>query len=150
MTLKIELAVAGTTLFVLGAFVAMQGADAIESVAVEPVDVFTPHDFAAFDREFEWHGETCVVGLERHGLCLGQSPLESQLKRGEILPDYVPALSAEFRVIVETDLKNASYQTVRFGRTLLLIDPETRVVHDILHLDAPDYETAQQDNFTPA
>ncbi len=150
MTLKIELAIAGTALFGFGAFVAMQGADATEPVQVKPVNAFTQHDFVAFDRAFDWNGKNCVVGLERHDLCLGQSPLESKLKRGEELPDYVPALSAEFRVIVETDLKNASYQTVRFGRTLLLIDPVTRVVHDIMHLDAPDFETAQQDNFTPA
>lgn len=150
MTLKIELAIAGTALFGFGAFVAMQGADAIEPAPVTPVSSFTKTDFDAFDRAFEWNEDVCVVGLKRHDLCLGQSPLESQLKRGEALPDFVPALSAEFRVIVETDLKDASLQTVRFGRTLLLVDPQTRIVHDILHLDAPDYETALQEDFSPA
>lgn len=150
MTLKIELAIAGAALFGFGVFVAMQGAEANEPVSVQPVDAFTQHDFLAFDREFELNNQTCAVGLQRHDLCLGQSPLEAKLKRGEMLPDYVPALSAEFRVIVETDLKNASFQTVRFGRTLMLIDPVTRIVHDIMHLDAPDFVTAQQEDFAPA
>ena len=50
------------------------------------------------------------------------------------MPLDVPLVAAEFRVIVETDLKDPALRTVRFGQTLALVDPETRVVVDQMRL----------------
>lgn len=150
MTVKIELAIVGAALFGLGAFVAMQGANASESDTPKALDHFSEADFNAFDRGFSHGDGTCAVGLERHEICFGKSPYETTLTRGQALSSRVPAISAEFRVIVETDLKSPNLQTTRFGQTLVLIDPDTRIVHDILHLDAPDYDTGQREDFTPS
>ena len=141
-TLKFEFAVIGATLFTLGAFYAWQNSKA-ETPSARPVEHFTMADFNAFDRDFQMDGETCEVGFSDHRICFGASPYEHDLKQGETLPAYMPALAAEFRVIVETDLKAGNLQTVRFGRTLALVDPETREVRDILRLDAPSFQVAR-------
>lgn len=150
MTVKIELAIVGAALFGLGAFVAMQGASASEADAPKAIDHFSQADFNAFDRGFAYGDGTCSVGLKRHEICFGKSPYEAALTRGQVLSQRVPAISAEFRVIVETELKSPNLQTTRFGQTLVLIDPETRIVHDILHLDAPDYDTGQREDYVPS
>lgn len=141
-TLKFEFALAGAALFTLGAFYTYENGRA-DTPAATPVARFTPSDFNAFDRDFELDGETCAVGFRAHHICFGTSPYEADLKQGTALPAHMPTLSAEFRVIVETDLKADGLQTVRFGRTLALVDPETREVHDILRLDAPSFKLAR-------
>ena len=142
-TLKFEFAMMGAALLVLGAFAAWQGSRAAAPAAEAAVTHFTAADFRAFDRDFQMDGETCAVGFRAHRICFGTSPYEEALQRGASLPAYMPALSAEFRVIVETDLKAEGLQTVRFGRTLALVDPDTREVHDILRLDAPSFRMAR-------
>ena len=62
---------------------------------------------------------------------------------------YMPALGAEFRIIVETALKSDNLRTVRYGQTLVLIDAKTREVKDILRLNAPDFMAAQADTTQP-
>jgi len=143
-TLKFEFAIAGAALFTLGVFYAWQDGKAdVAAAAPVAVEQFTLADFSAFDRNFEMDGETCAVGFRDHRICFGSSPYESDLKQGETLPSHMPVLGAEFRVIVETDLKTEPLQTVRFGRTLALVDPRTREVHDILRLDAPSFQMAR-------
>ena len=46
-------------------------------------------------------------------------------------------------MIVQTSLKDESLRTVRYGQTLVLLEPETRRVEDVLHLTAPDFVSAQ-------
>jgi hypothetical protein len=144
-TFRLELLSAGGALALLGLFL---GGQAFRSEASDraPVSYFTNADFDAFDRAFDLDGQACDVGFKAHRICFGVSPYETDLVQGAVLPVHVPALSAEFRVIVETDLKADHLQTVRFGRTLALIEPQTRQVHDILRLDAPDYQVARGDS----
>lgn len=137
-TLKFEMAVAGIALFALGGFVATRPSSAV--AAVEPVAVraFSDADFDRFDRGFMIGDQPCKVGMERYKICFGTSPIEASLHNGMVIAPEVPLVTAEFRVIVETDLKDDSLRTVRFGQTLVLVDPETRVVVDMMRLTAPD------------
>ncbi len=145
-TLKLELVIMGAALFALGGYVAMQSAGATEP-AIEPVAAFTARDFAAFDRNFEMAGTVCEVGLASQRLCLSPSPVEARLRFGEALEPDVPMLAAEFRVIVETDLKIETLRTLRFGQTLALVEADTRIVRDIMRLNATDFASSrpQQD-----
>jgi hypothetical protein len=76
----------------------------------------------------------CLVGIERHRICFTPSPLEARIAPGMTVPPDVPLVAAEFRVIVETDLKTADLRTVRFGQTLALVNPETREIVDLMRL----------------
>ena len=136
-TLKIEMAIAGAALFALGAFVATRPTSA-EASAIEPkpVRAFTEADYAAFDRGFMLGENPCTVGLERYKMCFSPAPIEARLERGMQIPEEVPLVAAEFRIIVVTDLKAADLRTVRFGQTLALVDPQTRTVVDLLPLSA--------------
>lgn len=109
----------------------------------QPVSHFIQSDFDVFDRGFKVGNETCDVGLASYKICMERSPLEKEIRRGEILPDYIPALGAEFRVIVATSLKDEHLRIVRYGQTLVLLEPRTRRVEDILDLTAPDFVSAQ-------
>ncbi len=136
-TLKIEMAIAGSALFALGAFVATRPTSA-EATAIEPTPVreFTEADYSAFDRGFMLGEIPCTVGLERYKMCFSPAPIEARLERGMKIPDEVPLVAAEFRIIVVTDLKAPDLRTVRFGQTLALVDPKTRIVVDVLPLSA--------------
>jgi hypothetical protein len=59
------------------------------------------------------------------------------------LPPEVPMVGAEFRVIVVTELKAENLRTIRFGRSLALVDPQTRLVQDVISLSAPAYDQAR-------
>lgn len=137
-TLKIEMAFAGAALFTLGAFFATRpsGAEA-GPVDAAPVRAFTQTDFAVFDRGFMLADQPCQVGLEKQNLCFAPSPLETRIQPGAVVEPDVPLVAAEFRVIVETDLKDPGLRTVRFGQTLALVDPETRVIVDLMRLNPP-------------
>ena len=134
-TLKIEMAVAGAALFALGTFLGTRpsGAQA-GTVEAAPVRAFTEADYAVFDRGFILDSQPCTVGLERQNICFSPSPLEARIHTGAVVPLDVPLVAAEFRVIVETDLKDPALRTVRFGQVLALVDPETRVVVDQMQL----------------
>lgn len=141
-TLKIELAIAGAALFALGAFVATRPPEA-EAVQASGLTQFTKADFAAFDRNFKMDGDTCKVGLKRDQICFGGSPVEQIIAPGMTLPPEVPMVGAEFRVIVVTDLKADNLRTIRFGRSLALVDPSTRHVQDVISLAAPEFDQAR-------
>ena len=134
-TLKIEMAVAGAALFALGTFLGTRpsGAQA-GTVEAAPVRAFTEADYAVFDRGFILDSQPCMVGLERQNICFSPSPLEARIHTGAVVPLDVPLVAAEFRVIVETDLKDPALRTVRFGQVLALVYPETRVVVDQMQL----------------
>jgi hypothetical protein len=134
-TLKFEMVVAGLAMFALGAFVATRPTEA-EAGPVDPVPVraFTEADYAVFDRGFMIGQMPCAVGFERYKICFGNSPIESRLEVGMTVPAEIPLVAAEFRVIVETALKDPALRTVRFGQTLALVNPETREVVDLVRL----------------
>lgn len=143
-SLQIELAILGAALFALGAFVALQSASAdTQAAPVATVSSFSESDFAAFDRDFHLGDTICDVGLKSHRLCFGTSPHEARLAKGETLPPDLPVLPAEFPVIVMTDLKSDGLQTIRFGRSLALIERSSRRIEDVLHLTAPSYAAAR-------
>lgn len=141
-TLKIELAIAGAALFALGAFVATRPPEA-EAVQTAGLTQFTKADFAAFDRDFDMDGGTCEVGLKRDRICFGGSPLETILQPGMTLPREIPMVGAEFRIIVVTELKDDTLRTVRFGRSLALVNPQTRYVQDVIDLSADRFDDAR-------
>jgi hypothetical protein len=148
MRWKIEAGIIGAACLALGTFLHVQTHQQ-EVAGPSSVDHFTQYDYDVFDRDFALAGSTCEVGLKSQKLCLANSPLEKQVRRGEILPAFMPAMPAEFRVILETSLKNENLRTVRYGQTLVLLDAETRRVEDVLHLTAPDYVTAQGATIQP-
>lgn len=140
--LKIELGILAVALIGAGVFAA--NADNPMDIADRAgAEQFSAADFGVFDREFDHYGDNCAVGLKAHKICFGNSPLEAQLRIGEPLPPVAPIVGAEFRIIVETDLKAPHLQTVRYGQTLALVDPATRVVRDVLSLSATDYASAR-------
>ena len=148
-TLKVELAIAGAAMLTLGAFVATRPTDAEATSAQPPAArAFSERDFAVFDRGFLLDEMPCPVGFERHMICFAPSPLEAEMKPGMIVAPDVPLVAVEFRVIVETALKDPSLRTVRFGQSLALVDPETREIVDLIRLSAPDYATARPDGLT--
>ncbi|MEQ8300573.1 MAG: hypothetical protein RH945_08520, partial [Hyphomonas sp.] len=67
----------------------------------------------------------------------------------EPLPDYIPDMGTNFRVIVETSLKEEQLRTVVYGQSLVLVEPGTRHVKDVLHLTAPDFVSAQSGQAQP-
>lgn len=144
-TLKFEMAIAGLALFALGAFVATRPTSA-DAAAIEPAATraFTEADFALFDRGFLLDDAPCAVGMERYKMCFTPSPLEARMHTGAIVAADVPLVTVEFRVIVETTLKEEPLQTVRFGQSLALVDPESRMVVDMIRLTAPDFARARE------
>ena len=148
MTWKIEAGIVGGAALVLGGFLAVM-ANHHENSRPEPVDQFIQSDYDAFDRDFQLGSKDCAIGLASQKICMHKSPLEKELQLGQTLPAYMPALGAEFRIIVETALKSDNLRTVRYGQTLVLIDSDTREVMDILRLDAPDFLAAQADTSQP-
>ena len=106
---------------------------------VQPVDHFQEADFSIYDRDFTLQGRDCEIGIKRRGICLSKSPLEDSIVPGRILPVEVPATSAEFPIILETPLKKANLQTVRFGHRIALFDQGTREIVDVIDLDATNF-----------
>ncbi|MEM8635612.1 MAG: hypothetical protein AAGF33_11600 [Pseudomonadota bacterium] len=138
MTLKIELAALAAT------FAGAAGFFAVEQPLSEPTplernEVFVAADYDAFDRNFRHGREVCSVGIEKERLCFQPSPLEERLVEGTMLADHIPMLAAEFPILVATPAKGDDQQLVRFGRSLALIDPQTRMVHDVIRLEQPSF-----------
>lgn len=109
-------------------------------------EAFTSRDAAVFNRNFEIDGKTCVIGLEKDGLCFGISPLEEMIVAGEALPDRAPAMPVRLEVLMATDLKAPGLKTYRYGHTLALVDGKSFRVIDTLDLSPNAYaggETAQ-------
>ncbi len=147
MSLKIELGVVVfTALAGLGVF---HEAKPLEPLApTERHSAFIAEDYAAFDRDFEVKGETCEVGLERRGMCFTSSPLQARIIEGQPVPLNVPLLAAEFPILVALPVKEETQKLLRYGTTLALIDTESRVVEDVLYLDANTFADATGDDQT--
>jgi hypothetical protein len=54
----------------------------------------------------------------------------------------MPDMGTNFSVVVETSLKQEQLRTVVYGQTLVLLEPESRYVKDVLNLTAPDFASA--------
>ncbi|MEM7662662.1 MAG: hypothetical protein AAF292_10460 [Pseudomonadota bacterium] len=141
MTLKIELAALGMTLAGAAGFFAVEQPLAAPA-PLERSQAFAAADYDAFDRDFRHGREVCAVGIEKDRLCFQYSPLEGQLLEGQALAAHIPLLPAEFPILVATPAKSNDQQLVRFGRSLALIDPETRIVEDIIRLEQPSFADA--------
>jgi len=145
---KLEAGIIGIAALTLGAFLACM-MNTQEAARPEPVDHFVQSDYEAFDRNFELAGARCEVGLASQKICMHKSPMERDIVRGEPLPDYIPDMGTNFRVIVETSLKEEQLRTVVYGQSLVLVEPGTRHVKDVLHLTAPDFVSAQSGQTRP-
>lgn len=142
MSLKFEAGIVAAVAIALATFLTVVMLRAAES-GPAPVSHFIQSDFDVFDRGFKLGSETCDVGLASYEICMRRSPLEKEIQRGEILPAYIPALGAEFRVIIATSRKAEHLRMVRYGQTLVLLEPESRRVEDVLDLTAPDFVSVQ-------
>jgi hypothetical protein len=146
-SLLIEFGIVGAAMFALGVYWISRPPPAA-ALVFPPSAEFSLADYNAFDRNFLIGEDVCSVGLAEHRFCLGHSPVEGQLRRGMVLPPEIPLIAAEFRVIVATELKDDALRIVRYGQTVVLVDPETRIVKDVLRLGAPDFETARGMDFS--
>tara|TARA_R110000796_G_scaffold63557_9_gene147215 strand:- start:166 stop:654 length:489 start_codon:yes stop_codon:yes gene_type:complete len=145
---KFEAGIVGVAALTLTAFLTYMMMKQ-EAVRAEPVDHFVQSDYDAFDRNFELEGARCELGLVEQKICMHKSPMESDIVRGEPLPDYIPDMGTQFRVVVETSLKADQFRTVAYGQTLALVEPGSRYVQDVLHLTAPDFVSAQNSRLEP-
>lgn len=135
---RLEAGIVGGAALALSVFLSVMMTLPRTSV-VQPVDHFIQADYDAFDRNFELtNGLRCDVGLAAQKICLYKSPVERDIVRGERLPDYIPDLGTNFRVVLETSLKDEQFRTVVYGQTLVLLEPRSRMVKDVLRLTAPD------------
>ena len=131
--LKFELA--ALALVMMGAGTFMMIAEPINTQPpLERVDNFSDRDYAAFDRDFKINGEMCDVGIARNKLCFHTSPLQTQIAKGEPLNGRIPALAAEFPILVATPPKAKHQKLLRYGTTLVLINEDTRMIEDMIEL----------------
>jgi len=142
MTWHIELGLLALTAGLVGTYI--HSTDPLAPVPTHRAEAFTQTDFDAFDRGFPHEDSTCEIGLEASKICLTPSPMEDRVIKGEALPASVPAMSANMRVLLALELKTQGLKTVQYGQTLALIEPKTRVVKDLLRLDAESFTEARR------
>lgn len=127
----------------LGCAVTMAGAMGVltpKMFAASPTpyqDTFTDADHAAFDRDFTVDGKACALGVKNAKLCFGSSGFGEDIVVGDRLSSDTPILYAQFPVILKTSLKGDDLTTLRYGKTLVLLDEETMVVVDKIDLERP-------------
>ena len=101
---------------------------------VEPTDRFSELDYRVFDREFQLGDEVCAVGIKARRLCFSESPLQTQIAKGERLQQHIPVLAAEFHILKETPPKAKHQKLLRYGTKLVLLNENTQVIEDIIEL----------------
>jgi len=141
MSIKVEIGVAIATALI-GMGVVHQTQPLEPQAPVERSIAFSADDYAAFDRDFDAKGTPCAVGLERRKMCFTASPLQTRVIEGEPIPANMPLLAAEFPILVALPVKEESQKLLRYGTVLALIDKDTRMVEDILYIDADNYADA--------
>ncbi|MEO9971122.1 MAG: hypothetical protein ABJG15_15095 [Hyphomonadaceae bacterium] len=141
MSIKVEIGlVVFTALAGLGVF--HTSAPLEPQAPTERASVFAAADYAAFDRDFVLDGDTCQVGLERRKMCFTASPLQTRIIEGRAIPTDIPVLAAEFPILVAQPVKAESQRLLRYGTVLALIDEDTRMVEDVLYIDASTFADA--------
>ena len=101
---------------------------------LERSDNFSYLDYDAFDRNFQINAETCKVGLAAQRLCFSQSPLQTQIAKGERLERHIPVMAAEISILVATPPKAEHQKLLRYGTKLVLLNENTQVIEDIIEL----------------
>lgn len=143
MSIKVEIGlVVFTALAGLGVF--HTSAPLEPQAPTERASVFAAADYAAFDRDFMIDGKTCQVGLERRDMCFTASPLQTRIIEGRPIPTDIPVLAAEFPILVAQPVKAETQRLLRYGTVLALIDKDTRLVEDLLYIDADNYADASR------
>ena len=104
--------------------------------SLERTDNFSKLDYDAFDRDFQLDNATCQVGIAKHKLCFSDSPLQTQIAKGEVLERHIPVMAAEFPILVATPPKAEHQKLLRYGTTLVLMNEETKMIEDTLQLGA--------------
>lgn len=112
--------------------------------AVKRMSTFIADDYAAFDRDFSLDGDTCKVGLEQRKMCFTPSPLQANIIEGQVIPSNVPVLAAEFPILIDLPVKEDGQKLLRYGTTLALINAKSRIVEDVLHIDAATFADASR------
>ena len=141
MTWKIEIAALAITAASVGGY--LYQADLFAEQPVTYHAEFTESDYHAFDRDFVMNDAFCEVGLKDDKVCLPNFTPKSEVRVGEALPSDVPSLSASMRMLLVMDSKEAALKTVRFGRTMVLIDAGSGIVQDVMRLDAPNFAASR-------
>ena len=95
---------------------------------------FTASDEAVFTGGFETSEGVCEIGYEPHDFCFEQSHLEERVVEGQPFPDNMYPLALEWRANLALSRKPDTLKTVRVGRTIALMDRETRMVVDTMRL----------------
>ena len=106
------------------------------------VSHFEVEDYDAFDRNFDYEGRICEVGIKREELCFGTSHSIKRIELGEIMPQSVPSMRVSIPVALRISDKSDTLSVHRFGNTLVLADRETRRVVEQLNLSAPNFAEA--------
>jgi len=141
MSIKVEIGVVlATALMGMGVFQTTKPLEPVQTP--ERASAFSAADYAAFDRDITVKGEPCEVGLNRGALCFTSSPLQGRIVEGEPVPASIPLLAAEFPILVALPMKSETQKLLRYGTVLALIDSETRIVEDMLHIDAGTFADA--------
>ena len=143
MSIKMEIGAAIATALI-GMGVVHQTQPLAPQAPVERTAVFSANDYAAFDRDFLAKDASCAVGLERRKMCFTASPLQTRVIEGEPIPTDMPLLAAEFPILVALPIKDESQKLLRYGTVLALINEDTRMVEDLLYIDAENYADASR------
>lgn len=94
---------------------------------------FTRADQNVFS-SYEGENGACEAGFAPRGLCFSRSPLEAEIVVGERFPDDMYPLALEWRANLAMTRKAAHLKTIRIGRTVALVNRETRMVADAIRL----------------
>ena len=143
MSIKVEIGVAIATALI-GMGVVHQTQPLEPQAPAQRSTAFNADDYVAFDRDFVAKGAPCAVGLERRDMCFTASPLQTRIIEGEPVPTNMPLLAAEFPILVALPIKEKSQKLLRYGTVLALIDKDTRIVEDLLYIDADNYADASR------
>lgn len=95
---------------------------------------FTDQDYAAFNHSFKMGDSVCDVGVAKHKICFEASPLEARIVEGEAFPENMFPLALEWRADLEMPRKPNSLKTIRIGRTIALMDRDSRTIIDTMRL----------------
>ncbi len=105
----------------------------------EVSESFVEADQEIFARNFSNGNRFCKVGLSDEGICFGRSPFEDMVQIGKPLPEAVPRMPAPLPVVLRTQPKATGLETWRYGRVLVLVQTDNRLVQDVLDLREPDW-----------
>lgn len=133
MKLSIDYLLAGVAVAVIGGGAATLSAHSTPSTN-DLETRFTEQDYAAFNHSFEMGDSVCDVGVAKHGICFEASPLEARIVEGEAFPANMYPLALEWRADLEMPRKPHSLKTIRIGRTIALMDRDSRMVIDTMRL----------------